>query len=149
VTAAKSIVLLGILATLLHCRHIGRLQKSFDEIRDLVSGRTAAEVEDLLGPPDSRQPILIGDERWIWWSYTYLDGNDYAPEVRGQVVHLEITFRNPSSPGQPRLPYSQWRIASPYGVSYSGLPARGAIPAKQLPSSRVYPDEVVERRPQR
>lgn len=104
-----------------HCRHVERLEKSFDQIHHLVEGKTASEVEDLLGPPDIRQEILVGDERWVWWNYTFIDGVDYAPEVRGQVVHLEITFRNPAAPGESRLPYSQWRIVSPYGISYSGL----------------------------
>ena len=104
----------------LQCRHLGRLEKSFDEIRRLVDGRVASEVENLLGAPDVRQKILIEDERWIWWRYTYLDGDEYAPEFRGRVVHLEIIFQNPSPEG-PRKPYSEWKIVSQYGVSYSGV----------------------------
>ena len=113
-------LLMLVFLVMLQCRHSGRLEKSFDQICQLVAGRTASEVESLLGAPDVREKILVDDERWVWWRYTYLDGNDYAPEVRGQVVHLEITFQNPS-PGGARKPYSKWRIVSRYGVSYSGL----------------------------
>lgn len=133
--------------TWLHCGHIGRLDKSFNQIYDLVNGKSAAEVEDLLGPPDSRQEVLMGDERWVWWNYTYLDGEDYAPAVRGQVVHLEIIFRNPARPGEPPLPYSKWRIVSPYGVSYSGLPGEEEESSTQIVPSRVSTPGPAERRP--
>jgi hypothetical protein len=104
----------------LECRQNERPKRSFGQICQLVEGKTAADVEKLLGPPDIRETVLIDDERWIWWDYTYLDGQDFAPRFRGQVVHLQITFNNPSSRG-PRQPYSRWRIASRHGVSYSGL----------------------------
>jgi hypothetical protein len=81
---------------------------SFDEIREQVSGRSAAEVEAMLGAPDAREPVLLGDERWIWWNYTFLDGALYPPEERGRVVHLEILFERPS-----------WKISGPLGVSYT------------------------------
>lgn len=123
----RFLLLLSLSLLSLHCRHVNRLERSFDQISELVNGKTAAEVESLLGSPDTRQQVLVGDERWIWWNYTYLDGEDYAPEVRGQVVHLEITFRNPSPPSGYRLPYSEWRIVYPYGVSYSRLPLRNAV----------------------
>jgi len=140
--------LLALLLVCAQCRHIGPSEKSFDQISTLVNGRTAEEVEALLGPPSTRQPILFGDERWIWWNYTYLDGKDYAPQIRGRVVHLEILFKNPTSPGKPRLPYSQWHIVSPYGVSYSGFyPERTVTPAKQTSSSSVSISETSERRP--
>lgn len=125
----------------LHCRPVDRLQKSFDQINELVEGKTAEEVEKLLGPPDTRQRVLLGDERWIWWNYTYLDGSDYAPEVRRRVVHLEITFRNPAAPDGPRLPYSKWRVLTPYGVSYSGLPPRSRL----APLSNTLPQGSVHR----
>jgi len=140
--------LLAVLLVCAQCRHVGPVEKSFDQISVMVDGRTAAEVEDLLGPPNTRQPVLFGDERWIWWSYTYLDGKDYAPQVRGRIVNLEILFRNPTPSGKPRLPYSQWRIVSPYGVSYSGLlPERRIVPAKQSPSGGVSLPETSERIP--
>jgi hypothetical protein len=88
---------------------------SFDEIQKKVSGHSAAEVEKLLGEPDVRQPVLLGDERWIWWNYTYLDGTDYPPEERGQVVHLEILFERPDSP---TAAPAAWKISGPLGVSY-------------------------------
>jgi hypothetical protein len=130
------------------CRHVGPAEKSFDQISALVEGRTADEIEKLLGSPNTRQTVLFGDERWIWWNYTFLDGKDYAPQVRGRVVHLEILFKNPTPPGNSRLPYSQWHIVSPYGVSYSGLlPERMAGPAKRTSSGGVSLQETSERRP--
>jgi len=100
------------------CHSSPRLDKSFDQIRSLVQGKTAAEIQAILGPPDSRQLMLLGDERWIWWDYTFLGGQDYSPQIRGQVVHLQITFTNPSLSGRNRPPYSQWRIDDPSSVSY-------------------------------
>ena len=131
-----------------HCRHIKRMDKSFDQICQLVEGKTASEVEDMLGPPDTRQEILVSDERWVWWNYTFLDGRDYAPEIRGQVVHLEITFRNPAAPGKERLPYSKWRAVTPYGVSYSGLLIPGSVDSStQSPAHRVSSSRPSKRRP--
>ncbi len=113
---------LGLLVLAFACdKTSARSDRSFDQIRELVAGKSAAEVAALLGEPDTRQSVLVGDERWIWWNYTFLDGEDVPPEVRGQVVHLEITFErspNPSASGE-----SAWRISGPLGVSYS-LPAR-------------------------
>lgn len=140
--------LLIVLLVCSQCRHLGPAEKSFDQISAMVNGRTAEEVEELLGLPNTRQPVLFGDERWIWWNYTYLDGKDYAPEVRGRVVHLEILFKNPTPPGKRRLPYSQWHIVSPFGVSYSGfLPERMVVPAKQTSPGGVSLRETSERRP--
>lgn len=96
--------------------------QSFDQICERVKGRTAAEVESILGAPDVREEILQGDERWIWWNYTFLDGNNYPPEMRGRIVHLEILFQNPSDQKGRRPSYSEWRISDPLAVSYS-LPA--------------------------
>jgi hypothetical protein len=110
-----------ILAVLCACgRLAARSERSFDEIRVMVSGKTAAEVTALLGKPDTRQSILTDDERWIWWNYTRLDGDQYPPEERGQVVHLEITFTRPEA-GATALASgrSAWRVASPLGVSYT------------------------------
>ena len=140
--------LLALLLVFAQCRHIGPAEKSFDQISAMVAGRTAEEVEELLGVPNTRQPVLLGDERWIWWNYTYLDGKDYAPQIRGRVVHLEILFKNPTPTGKQRLPYSQWHIVSPYGVSYSGFPReRMAVPAKQTTSEGVSPHKTSERSP--
>lgn len=88
---------------------------SFDEIQKKVSGRSAAEVEKLLGAPDVREPVLLGDERWIWWNYTYLDGAAYPPEERGRVVHLDILFERPDSAS---VSLAAWKISGPLGVSY-------------------------------
>jgi hypothetical protein len=121
VSGTLSIVLLFLLFA---CHGSPRSDKSFDQIRSMVQGKTALEIEEILGPPDSRQPLLLGDERWIWWNYTYLGGQDYSPEVRDQVVHLQITFANPDLSGKDRPAYSQWRIEDPLGVSFV-LPASG------------------------
>jgi hypothetical protein len=108
-----------ILAGLWACgRFAARSNRPFDEIRELVSGKTAAEVASLLGEPDTRQSVLNDDERWVWWNYTYLDGEQYPPEVRGQIVHLEITFTRP--PGAaPVAGRGAWRVAGPLAVSYT------------------------------
>lgn len=95
-----------------------RSERSFDEIQALVQGRTAGEVLGLLGEPDSRQVVFDADERWIWWNYTFLDGNDCPPELRGRVVHLEIVFRNPDRSASPRRPYLDWSIDEAFGVSF-------------------------------
>ncbi len=101
-------------------------RRSFDQIRELAAGKTEAEVEALLGKPDTRDKILAVNERWVWWDYAYLDGNQYAPEVRGRPVHLEITFESPGSlGGGPPPPSSEWRATGPGAISYS-LPERGA-----------------------
>jgi len=96
-----------------------RSAKSFDEIRALVAGKTEAEVKRLLGDPDHREKLLFGDERWTWWNYTYLGGKDWAPEVRGKVVHLEITFAGPLVATAGLNEPSQWRVSEPYGVGFS------------------------------
>lgn len=126
-----SITLFGFLLPAVACGGpAARSERSFDQIAATVAGQNAAEVLELLGEPDSRQPIYLRDERWIWWNYTFLAGNDYPPEVRGQVVHLEITFRPPPAAAG-RQPYSQWRIAEPFGVSFrpAGDGAAAAVPA--------------------
>ena len=112
------------LLILVTCQNSPRSNRSFNQIRNLVEGKTALEVEKILGPPDSRQPLLLGDERWIWWNYTFLGGQDYSPEIRGQVVHLQITFANPDLSATGRPPYSQWRVEDPMSVSYI-LPVAG------------------------
>jgi hypothetical protein len=103
---------------LVGCNSSSRSGRSFDQIRSLVQGKSAEEVMKLLGPPDSRQSFLLGDEQWIWWNYTYLGGKDYAPEVRGKTVHLQITFENPSVTGTEKPPYSKWQIVDPMSVSF-------------------------------
>jgi hypothetical protein len=92
-----------------------RSRWSFDEIQQKVSGRSAAEIETLLGAPDVRQPVLLGDERWVWWNYTYLDGAAYPPEERGRIVHLEILFERPDTAS---VSPAAWRISGSLGVSY-------------------------------
>jgi hypothetical protein len=102
------------------CHHqAAKSAKCFDDIRELVAGRTAAEVEGILGKPDSRQTMLLSAERWTWWNYTFLDGKDYPPEMRGRLVHLEIIFErshNGKSPSQTAL--SELRAADPLSVTY-------------------------------
>lgn len=95
-----------------------RSSLSFDDIAARIATLNAAEIVTALGEPDSRQPVYLRDERWIWWNYTFLAGNDYAPEVRGQVVHLEVTLRNPAGTGHERPPYTRWHIAQPNGIAY-------------------------------
>jgi hypothetical protein len=93
--------------------------KSFDEIRGMVNEKTAAEVERLLGEPDSREAMMMSGERWIWWNYTYLDGNNYPPEDRGRVVHLEIVFE-PDGPGTKASNHrAELRVGGLLGVSYT------------------------------
>jgi hypothetical protein len=106
--------------------HGARSRRSFDQIQRLVVGRTEAEVERLLGAPDSREPQLVDDEVWIWWDYTFLDGTQYQPELRGRVVHLEITFGKPRPVAGTVTPRAAWRVSGPFAVNYSmPQPARG------------------------
>jgi hypothetical protein len=114
------ILLLSLILLLLACHPTARSPRSYDQIRDLVTGKTGAEVESLLGPPDLRESVL-DDQRWIWWNYTFLDGDQYAPEIRGQIVHLEIILKKPSGLA---LPIAQWKAIGPLAVSYS-KPSRG------------------------
>jgi hypothetical protein len=86
----------------------------------MVQGRTAREIASLLGDPDSRQPMPLSGERWIWWNYTYLDGKNYPPEERGRVVHLEIIFEpKVSRSGGSVAPVSDLRAEDPLSVSYT------------------------------
>lgn len=118
-----TIALIGlVLLIFLSCRISARSDRSFDQICTLVSGKTAQEVEALLGAPDLRREVLEGDERWIWWNYTFLDGDSYPPEVRGQVVHLEISLTMPPNVAVAHTLRSELRVDSPLAVSYS-LPA--------------------------
>lgn len=112
--------LLALLGLVLGCGGAtgARSEQSFDEIAGRVAGMSAAEILGTLGEPDSRQPVFLRDERWIWWNFTFLAGDDYPPEVRGRVVHLEITLRDPGDAGGAPRPHSEWRIAQPYGIRY-------------------------------
>jgi len=96
-----------------------RSAKSFDDIRKLVTGRTAEEVKRILGQPDTQQRMLLSAERWTWWNYTFLDGKDYPPEMRGRLVHLEIIFER-SNEGSSSSPAarSELRAADPLSVTY-------------------------------
>jgi hypothetical protein len=105
--------------SLADCSPSARSRKSFDEIRILVAGKTESEVQNLLGAPDLREKLLFGDERWTWWNYTYLGGKDWAPEVRGRIVHLEITFAGPLGSATGEDEPSRWRVSEPYGVGFS------------------------------
>ena len=118
VSALIALLLVGLALAL-----FGRLdpepfsKRSFDEIREAVEGTSAADVMEILGAPDTRQEVFGGDQRWIWWRYTKLEGPGYAPEVRGRIVHLEIVFRNPGS-GLDPPPLSEWSIDEALGVQY-------------------------------
>jgi hypothetical protein len=105
--------------------HTIRSERSFDQIQRLVAGKTEIEVERLLGPPDTREARLEDDEVWIWWDYTFLDGDQYAPELRGQAVHLEITFRKPVVAEGQDAPKAGWRVAGPFSVNFSRKVPRG------------------------
>ncbi len=111
--AAAGVVLAAALALAGCGRCRARSEKSFDEIHELVSGKTSGEVVRLLGEPDSRQPVFGSDQKWIWWDYTFLDGGDHPPEIRGRVVHLEIVFRNPE-----RSDDHRWRVDGSLAVNY-------------------------------
>jgi hypothetical protein len=99
--------------------HTAKSPQSFDQIQHLVAGKTEEEVQRILGMPDTRETRLIDDEVWIWWDYTFLDGNQYAPELRGQIVHLEITFQKPAGAGAGEVPHAAWRAAGPFSVNFS------------------------------
>ena len=112
-------VMIGCLA-LDACSPSAKSEKSFDQIRILVTGKTAGEVKKLLGPPDHVEKLLLGDERWVWWNYTYLAGQSWEPKIRGKVVHLEITFENPSYEQQEVASEAKLepRVSEPYGVGF-------------------------------
>jgi hypothetical protein len=109
----------ALLLSLAGChRPQARSERSFEEIRSLARGKTAAQVIELLGEPDSRQQVFDADERWIWWNYTFLDGQDCPPEMRGRVVHLEIVVRNPERAPGSHSPYSDWQVDDAFGITY-------------------------------
>jgi hypothetical protein len=99
--------------------HTAKSQQSFDQIQHLVAGKTEEEVQLILGAPDTRETRLIDDEVWIWWDYTFLDGDQYAPELRGQIVHLEITFQKPPEAEGREVPHAAWRVSGPFSVNFS------------------------------
>jgi hypothetical protein len=110
------ILLLALALPFLACHPSAKSDRSYDQIRDLVTGKSGAEVERILGKPDIRGTVL-DDQRWIWWNYTFLDGDQYAPEIRGQIVHLEIILKRPA-PAPEGI--AEWRAAlGPLAVSYS------------------------------
>lgn len=113
---------LGILCILLlaSCHHqAAKSARCFDDIRKMVVGRTANEVERILGKPDSQQKMLLSAERWTWWNYTFLDGKDYPPEMRGRLVHLEIIFEPAHiGSGAGQVAQSDLRAADPMSVTY-------------------------------
>lgn len=119
--ASLGILLIGLVG----CRGLkARSERSFEEIQALAQGKTAEQILQLLGEPDSRQRVFDADERWIWWNYTFLDGKNCPPELRGQVVHLEIVFRSPGATERTpngRRSYSEWRVDDAFGVAYRTL----------------------------
>jgi outer membrane protein assembly factor BamE (lipoprotein component of BamABCDE complex) len=118
------------------CSPAARSNRSFDEIRTLVAGKTEAEVAKLLGNPDHREKLPFGDERWTWWNYTYLGGKEWAPEVRGKIVHLEITFAGPLVAAAGDDEPSRWQVSEPYGVGFR-LPEalEGSSPLNKTPAA--------------
>jgi hypothetical protein len=97
-----------------------RSEKNFDKIREMVKGKTSSEIEQMLGKPDSKQEMLSSGERWIWWNYTFLGGNNYPPELRDKVVHLEIIFEPDDMAGVARASSTgELRASGPFGVSYT------------------------------
>jgi hypothetical protein len=98
--------------------HSSRSDSSFDQIRSRVQGKTAEEVLTLLGPPDTRRSFPLGDEQWIWWDYTFLGGEDYAPEVRGKIVHLQITFGDPIFLREASSSQKKLQTVDPESVSF-------------------------------
>lgn len=112
--------LLALLLVAAACEHRPhpRSELSFDEIAARIATMRAAEIARWLGEPDSRKKVFLRDERWIWWNYTFLDGDDYPPEIRGRIVHLEITLRDPAEPGRAPRPMAEWTVARPFGVEY-------------------------------
>ena len=102
-----------------------RSERSFAEIQALAYGKNAEQLVQLLGEPDSRQPVFDADERWIWWNYTFLDGKDCPPEMRGRVVHLEIVIRNPSHRRDGPRRYAEWLVDDAFGITYQ-TPSTGS-----------------------
>ncbi|HEX2251719.1 MAG TPA: hypothetical protein VHQ65_00455 [Thermoanaerobaculia bacterium] len=114
----RALLLLVVLALACDVPLRPRSERSFAEIAASVAAMNGAEIAALLGEPDSRQPVFLRDERWIWWNYTYLAGEDCPPEMRGQVVHLEILLHNPAEESDAPSSYRDWRISQPAGVTY-------------------------------
>ena len=118
VKVSALLLLLFLLAWFLtYERSTVRSRYCYDEIYEMVKDRSAAEVESILGTPDTRERILYF-ERWIWWDYTFLDGKRFAPEERGQIVHLQILFESPAASRDIRHPYSEWRVSGEFGINY-------------------------------
>jgi hypothetical protein len=116
VPLAVGLTLIGTLSA--SCGPRARSSRTFDEIRGLVAERPAEEVVKLLGEPDARRPLLPTLEAWTWWNYTVLDGNQYAPEVRGRIVHLEVVLRSSGDARAAPALQQGWRVIHD-GVSYS------------------------------
>ena len=118
-------LVLSVLVVACNTGHRARSERAFHEIAALVAEASASEVVAVLGEPDSRQSVFLHDERWIWWNYTYLDGPDHPPELRGRVVHLEITLRR----NQTLTGVETQRVARPFGVAYRIPGEETAAPA--------------------
>ncbi len=118
--SSKVVIVLAFLLTgVAACRGPqARSDRSFDEIQAQARGKTAQQILDLLGEPDSRQKVFDAGERWIWWNYTFLDGKDCPPEMRGRVVHLEIVVRDPEKVSVDPRPYSKWQVDDAFGITY-------------------------------
>lgn len=110
--------MLTFLLLLVACHTNGPKSKlCFDDLRASVCGKSAQEIQSLLGEPDLREPVVLGGERWVWWDYTYLDGKRYPPEMRGRLVHLEIVFERQGKPSEVSL--SSLRVSDSLSVSYA------------------------------
>lgn len=116
-TATRLACLAALLSTFA-CGPRARSERSFPELESLVRGKTAAQVQSLLGEPDTLEPVFDAGERWIWWNYTFLDGPGYPPEQRGRVVHLEIVVRSLPAEEGTRRPYTDWKVDDTFGITY-------------------------------
>jgi hypothetical protein len=112
-----------------------RSRFSFDQIRALTAGKSARELADLLGPPDAQERVSRGEQRWIWWNYTSLQGEHYSPGLRGKVVHLLVVVGRPEgrSPASPAR--GSWRVKDSFAVSYAlaGAGSRAAGVSAGIP----------------
>ena len=110
------VCLFGLVMAVPACRERPVSRYSLDELRAKVADKTRSEVLDQLGNPDSCEPPTDGAEPCFWSNYTFLSGNQYTPEFRGQVVHLKITFENPAGPGDKTTSHDRWRVRGPLSV---------------------------------
>jgi hypothetical protein len=110
------VCLFGLAIAVPACQKGPRSHDSLDQLRAKVAEKTRFEVARMLGEPDTCERPIDGAEPCTWFYYTFLSGNQYAPELRGQVVHLKITFENPAGPGDKTTNHDRWRASGPLSV---------------------------------